>query len=348
MGTCALRASAPVSQSSLATHWENWIRILQTQNLPEDRNPDRVSRWLLITRASVLSMTVVSALVGGLLCAGHPDADWGLFALSAIGLVVAHAANNMINDYFDVVGGVDTAGYVRARYAPHPILSGLISKEGLLATIALLNVLDLAILIFIAQTRGLSAVAFAFAGLFISVFYVAPPLRLKHRGLGEPCVAVVWGPLMIGGTYFVTTGSLPLWVLLASVPYALLVTSVLFGKHVDKIAADSAKGIRTLPVILGETHALAATRVMMVAFYFAVGGLVAVGVLGVWTLVAFAGIPRLVGTLRVFREPPPEAAPEGYPIWPLWYVAWAFLHTRRAGTLLVAGLILNALFPWYL
>ena len=51
--------------------------------------------------------------------------------------------------------------------------------------------------------------AFALAGLFISVFYVAPPLKLKHHGLGEPGVFVVWGPLMIGGTYYVTAGTLP-------------------------------------------------------------------------------------------------------------------------------------------
>ena len=337
-----------MKQGALATRWENWVRILQTQNLPPDREPDAVSRWLLITRASVLSMTAVSALIGGLLCAGHDDPSWGLFALSAIGLLVAHAANNMINDYFDVLGGVDTEGYVRAQYAPHPILSGLISREGLLATIALLNIVDLLILGYIAQTRGLAAVAFAVVGLFISVFYVAPPLRLKHHGLGEPCVAVVWGPLMVGGTYFVTTGELPAWVLLASLPYALLVTSVLFGKHVDKIEADAAKGIRTLPVMLGVTRSLAVTRVMMVSFYFAIAGLVAAGVVGVWTLAVLAAVPLLVATLRVYREPPPEAAPAGYPIWPLWYVAWAFLHTRRAGALMVAGMVVNALFPWYL
>ena len=47
---------------------------------------------------------------------------------------------------------------------------------------------------------------FALLGLFVSVFYVAPPLKLKHRGFGEPGVSLVWGPLMIGGTYFVTAG----------------------------------------------------------------------------------------------------------------------------------------------
>ena len=28
----------------------------------------------------------------------------------------------MINDYFDTTGGIDTDDYVRALYAPHPIL----------------------------------------------------------------------------------------------------------------------------------------------------------------------------------------------------------------------------------
>ena len=202
-----------MNHRTLATRWENWVRILQTQNLPSDRELDSVSRWLLITRASVLSMTMVSALIGGLLCAGHANANWALFTLSTIGLFVAHAANNMINDYFDVEGGVDTSEYVRAQYAPHPILSGLISKEGLVAAIVFLNVVDLVILRYIAEARGLAVVGIALAGVFISVFYVAPPLRFKHRGLGEPCVAVVWGPLMIGGTYFVTTGAIPAWVL---------------------------------------------------------------------------------------------------------------------------------------
>jgi 1,4-dihydroxy-2-naphthoate octaprenyltransferase len=47
-------------------------------------------------------------------------------------------------------------------------------------------------------------------------------------------------------------------------------------------------------------------------------------------------------TWRTFGEPPPERAPDGYPIWPLWYVAWAFRLTRTAGALLVLGLFLDA------
>ena len=37
--------------------------------------------------------------------------------------------------------------------------------------------------------------------------------------------------------------------------------------------------------------------------------------------------------------------PHSYVGWPLWFVGAAFVHTRRAGGLLVLGLLLNALLP---
>jgi 1,4-dihydroxy-2-naphthoate octaprenyltransferase len=323
----------------------NWGAVIATQNLPKGAEMDPISRWLLIVRASVFPMTLCSGLIGGLLAAHAPGASFGCFLLALLGLVVAHAANNMINDYFDVVGGVDTDGYVRTVYAPHPILSGLVSKQGLLAAIFAANLVDLVILIELLHARGWPVVFFALAGLFISVFYVAPPLKLKHRGLGEPGVAVVWGPLMIGGTYYVTTGHAPLWVFLASLPYAMLVTTVLFGKHVDKLDSDAAKGIRTLPVILGRDTALAWTRGMMIAYFVLVALLVLTGTVSAWCLLTLAAMPRLLETLETFREDPPEAAPPGYPIWPLWYVAWAFRLNRRAGGLFVLGLLIDVLFP---
>jgi 1,4-dihydroxy-2-naphthoate polyprenyltransferase len=323
----------------------NWGAVIATQNLPKGAEMDLVSRWLLIIRASVFPMTLCSGLIGGLLAARHPDANFGYFLLALLGLVVAHGANNMINDYFDVVGGVDTDGYVRTVYAPHPILSGLISKTGLLAAILVANLIDLGILLELVRARGTAVLWFALLGLFISVFYVAPPLKLKHRGLGEPGVAIVWGPLMIGGTYYVTTGEAPLWVFLASLPYAMLVTTVLFGKHVDKLDSDKAKGIHTLPVILGRETALSWTRSMMTVYFVLVVALVVSGLVSAWCLLALAAIPRLRETLATFRKPPPPEPPPGYPLWPLWYVAWAFRLNRRAGGLFVLGLLIDLFIP---
>jgi 1,4-dihydroxy-2-naphthoate octaprenyltransferase len=153
---------------------------------------------------------------------------------------------------------------------------------------------------------------------------------------------------MIGGSYFVTAGTLPPWVLVASLPYALLVTTVLMGKHVDKLEADAAKGIRTLPVILGRERALFLTQQLLVSFFVFVLCLVLTGTLSVWTLLVFLAVPRLFEVLKTLSRPKPEAPPPGYPLWPLWYVAWCFLVTRRAGALFVAGLLLDAIIPAHL
>lgn len=335
----------------MASRIENWREVIRTQNLRPEREMDPVSRWLLIVRASVFPMTLVSGAIGGLLALTGPDAasaSFVHFGAALLGLVLAHAANNMINDYFDLEAGVDTEQYVRGQYAPHPILSGLISKRGLLGAIATVNLLDLGILLYLANAHGWPIVVFALLGLFVSVFYVAPPLLLKHRGLGEPGVFLVWGPFMIGGTYLATTGNIAPWVIAASLPYALLVMAVLMGKHIDKIEADSAKGIHTLPVLLGEQNARFVTQTLIVAFFALVVTLVLTSTLPVWTLLCFAALRRTARTLATLSKPKPAEPPQEIAVWPLWFVAWVFLLTRFAGGLFVLGLLIDVFLPWRL
>jgi len=340
----------------LAQRLRVWKTAYNTANLPEGMTapPDAVSKWLVITRAAVFSMTVTSGLIGGLLAVGAAQltgevtVNWGLLALAIVGLVLAHVANNMINDYFDLEGGVDTDDYVRALYAPHPILSGWVTKRQLGTAILLVNAIDLAIMLFLVAQRGPLVAVFALGGLFVSVFYVAPPIRLKHIGLGEPGVFVVWGPLMVVGTFFVATGEIPAWAWVASLPYAILVTTVLFGKHIDKIDADRKKGVRTMPVLLGERRARLAAQILMIAFYPIVVGAALAGWIGPWVGLVLLGLPKLAATLKTYSSPRPETPPHSYVGWPLWFVGASFVHTRRAGALLILGLLLNAFVPIHL
>jgi 1,4-dihydroxy-2-naphthoate octaprenyltransferase len=321
----------------------NWGEILRTQNLSPEERIDAVSRWLLVTRASVVSMTATAAAIGGLLAVRAPGASWICFTLAFVGLVLAHAVSNMINDYFDMESGGDSDAY-----APHPVISGLVSKTGLILAMAALILLDLGILVYLTDARGWPVAAFVLLAVFISIFYAAPPLELKHHGLGEAGALLVWGPLMIGGTYYMTTGDFAPWVLVASLPYGILVATVLIGRHVDTLEADADKGIHTLPVLLGGERSLFLNQLMMISFFVFVLCLVLVGTLGVWTLLVFAAAPKLWNALKVYHRPLPEVPPADYPLWPLWYVAWAFFVTRRAGGLFVLGLIIDAIYPVHL
>jgi len=123
---------------------------------------------------------------------------------------------------------------------------------------------------------------------------------------------------------------------------------VLIGKHVDKYEADSAREIHTLPVLLGKDRSLFLNQQLMVTYFVFVLSLVLVGSLGVWTLLTFLALPRMWEVIKVYNQPRPEQAPPGYPIWPLWYVAWAFTLTRRAGGLFLLGLLIDAFYPVHL
>ena len=205
-----------------------------------------------------------------------------------------------------------------------------------------MNVVDLAILIVLTAARGWPILAFGLGGFFLSAAYTAPPLRLKKRALGEPDVLIVWGPLMVGGTYYAALGHISWEVIVASIPYGLLCTAVLMGKHIDKIPWDQPDGTTTLPVLLGEKRARRLTQAMMAAFYVAVVVCVVLRALPWPALVVVAGLPVLAKVWRSLDEPKPDQPPPKFPVWPLWFAAIAFMHTRRAGALLVLGLAVAA------
>jgi 1,4-dihydroxy-2-naphthoate octaprenyltransferase len=204
----------------------------------------------------------------------------------------------------------------------------------------------LAIMLYLTAERGWPIVAFAVGGFVLSAAYTAPPLRLKKHGLGEPTVLIVWGPLMVGGTYYAATGSIPGAVLLASLPYALLCTTVLMGKHIDKIPWDAADGTHTLPVILGESRARRVTQGMFVVFYLGIVALVIAQILPIASVLVVLSLPVMKRTWEAYNHPKPKESPMPNPVWPLWFAALSFLVTRRAGGLFVLGLVIGAIVGW--
>ena len=324
-----------------------WSYALRTTNPPPDRDVrtlDGVTKWLVVTRAAVLPMTLFAGLVAVLLAVRADGFSWSLALLSLLGITLAHACNNIMNDLSDTDVGLDTAGYPRALYAPHPILSGMVRRRQMGLAVIGLNLACLVVMVVLATQRGWPVVAFAVAGIVLSVAYTSPPLRLKARGLGEPDVLVVWGPLMIAGTYFSAVGELPWQVWVASLPYGLLCTTVLMGKHIDKLPYDEETGTRTLPVILGDERARSLTVALLVGFYVVTGLAVAIGALPWPTLLVAGGLPLLRKVAGAFRDGRPDEPPPGFPVWPLWFAAICFVHVRRAGGLLVLGLVLAAVF----
>ncbi len=306
---------------------------------------DIFSRWLIATRAAVLVMTFTSAALAGLFAFKADLFQFLPWLMMTLGLCLAHATNNLLNDLTDHWKGVDKGNYFRTRYGVQPLESGLMTVRQNLLYAAVTGGLAVLCGVYLWLVRGDTVIVLTAVGAFFVLFYTWP---LKYIGLGEPAVLLVWGPLMIGGGYYVISGEISVAVLLAGTTYALAPTAVLFGKHIDKLTADKAKGIRTLPVILGHERSRRWVMGLFIAQYPLILLLVLTGYFSPVVLASAAAIPSLLKIRRYFNEPPPEnleeAPEEVQKVWPLYYVAAAFWYTRRFGGLFTVALILDAVF----
>ncbi len=312
------------------------------------RELDPVARFLYAARSVILVISVQAALIAGLLAltdrhaAGIGPLD---FVLLLIGLVVAHAISNLSNDYFGYRRGHDTAESPRMRYTLHPVASGALEPRQLATGIGILGAIGLAIAVYFCVARGPGAVAFVVAGALLLWLYDAAPVTLKGIGLGEIASFLVWGPLMVGGGYYVLAGHVSAAAFLASVPYGLGVMSILLGKHIDQRAFDISAGQRTLPVVLGADRARLLDTSVVAGMYVVLVIAVAVGAISPFTLVVFLAAPRALRALRTLATPAPAGPPAGYVGWPLWYHRVCLVHNRLFGWLYLAGLAVGAIVP---
>lgn len=324
-----------------------WGRALSAMPRISKREWDELdlfAQWLIATRSAVIVMTFTSAAFAGVLAWKAGAFDPTLFALVTTGLCLAHATNNLVNDLTDHRKGVDKDNDFRTQYGPQTVEDGFLTTRQLMLWAGLTGGVALAIglyLVFVSDRGGITLALLA-SGLFFVLFYTWP---LKYIGLGEPAVLLVWGPLMVGGSYFVITGVWSNEVAIASLAYALGPTAVLFGKHTDKLAFDAGKKIRTLPVILGEVWSRRVTVGLLLAQYPVVVYLVGTGFFHpilLITLLSGFSLPRV---FQVFAHPRPDRPPKGFPdgVWPLYFVGVAFWFTRRYGAFFLVGLALDVL-----
>lgn len=295
-----------------------------------------VRHWLIMVRGAVLIMTLMGAAAGLLLAGMHVEFHAGRAVLVVLGLTLAHATNNLINDYVDHVQGIDRDNYFRRRYGVHVLEDALVDRRSFLVITAATGAAALVCGAWLVYMSGTAVFYLMLFGAFLVLFYTWP---LKHYALGELAVLLAWGPGMVAGSYFVMTNEVSGTALLLSFVYGIGPTLVVLGKHIDKLEQDRSRGVMTLPVALGERGsrwlALAMTALQWLLLFALAWAL------GPWLLLPVLSVPALWLVIRCFRAPPPTTRPAEWreDIWPLWFSAAAFRYCRDFGALLLVALI---------
>lgn len=320
--------------------WFKALTVVPRISREQWQHLDIISKWLIATRSVVFIMTFLSSAIGGLLAYKVGKFQFLPWFFCTLGLILAHATNNLLNDFIDHLQRIDRGNYFRVQYGPQPLENGLMSWKTHLLYIFFTGLLAVSIGIYLIYLRGLFALLLFLAGAFFLLFYTFP---LKYIGMGEIAVLIVWGPLMVGGSYFVSSSEWSWQAVIASLPYALGVTSVLLGKHLDKHEFDKARRIMTLPVLLGERNGRILTITVMFIQYLLVVYLVFIGYFTPVLLLVFFVFPSFLYVFRMLKSSKPEKMPQGYreDVWPLWFVAGTFWHNRRFGIAYLLALIVD-------
>lgn len=255
-------------------------------------------RYFLATRPSFLLASLVPVFIG--LATAHADGVvlHGLSALLTMaGAVLIHAGVNVLNDYYDALNGTDDHNQARlypytggSRFIQNGVLTrGATARFGaaLLSGGALIGV-------WLMSHSGNGLLVIGLVGLFIGWAYSAPPFALNSRGVGELCVAIGFGLLIVTGSDYVQRHHFAALPLQVSLPYALLATALLYINQFPDRAADEKAGKRHWVVRLGVARARWGYVMLVAAAYGTLLALVLAGLLPAWGLLGLLPLPLSV------------------------------------------------------
>ena len=301
----------------------------------------RVSTAMLLiraTRAPFLSATFAPVLLGLAVAARTGIFDPLTAVITLVAASVVHLGLNVANDVFDTLQGADDANTTPTKFngGSRVLQNALVSMREMSMLAAGCYGVAIALgLILLVLRFSPELVAIAALGLFISVAYTMPPLKLVYRGLGEISTAIGFGPVMLLGTYVVQSrGVISAEAALLSVPIGLFVAMILYVNEIPDRAGDSKAGKRTLPVRWSKAAVIRGFDWSVIGAFVAVGAGVAVGILPAWTSLMLVAIPlarRVHAGLEVAYDNPYELTDA--------MAANIRLH-MVAGLLLLAGYLL--------
>ena len=264
--------------------------------------------YVIAARPWSFSMSAISVTLGTLIAWQEGPVQWGWYAAVVLGVVLCHAAGNMLNDFFDARHGVDQPDSATARYRPHPIISGLLSPRAVLVEACVLFAGAAAIGLAAVLIRSPHVLWISLLGLSLTVFYSGGPVTLKYRGLGEIAVFLIWGPLMFQGAYVIQRQQLSWPALVVSVPFGVLVALVLFANNIRDAEQDARTGIRTLGTMLGRGRGLTAFSALILCAYAYTLAAVVAGLLSPWALLVVLSVPQALALIRAFHVEVPDMA----------------------------------------
>ena len=233
-----------------------------------------IKEWFIVTRYWSFAVSTMPVIVtfAYLFSKGMVPAEvksYVIFALCLLGVVLLHAAGNVLSDWYDFRTGVDNEN---AFAVPNLVFKHFEPREYLCFSI-ILFVAGCAAGIAITLLSGTGLLIIGGIGVLLTALYSF----FKYHALGDLDIFIVFGVLTVLGTAYAITGSFVPEAMMLSLPVGVITVSVLHANNTFDTETDRAAGIKTFAMLIGGKASSILYRIYMAVPFVCIAAYVAAG-----------------------------------------------------------------------
>ena len=211
-----------------------------------------ILKWFWAVRPLTLIASVAPVFIGAAMAFGD-GVGHGPSACAALAVVILiQIGTNLSKDYFDFKKG---AGSLDRVGPPDAISSGIFSaqqvKWGFIIAFSLAGL----VACFLIARAGWPILMIVIISILSGLFYTAGPRPLANLGLGDILVLFFFGPVAVGGTYFVQSFEINPAVVMAGFGPGFLSMGIFAVNNLRDIDSDRRAAKLTAAVRFGQTFA---------------------------------------------------------------------------------------------
>ena len=209
---------------------------------------------MLAARPKTLWAGIIPVIVGTVMAFEAGKFHFVSFIATLACAVLIQVGTNFANDLFDFQKGTDN----EARKGPMRVTQARLVTPNQMK-VATITVLALAFLfgMYLVWRAGWPIFIIGLLSILFAVLYTGGPFPLGYTGLGDIFVLIFFGPVAVGGTYYIMSGHVTRAVLLAGFAPGMIATAILTVNNLRDIENDRKSGKNTLAVQFGANFAKA-------------------------------------------------------------------------------------------
>ena len=208
--------------------------------------------WFVAARPNTLWASIAPVIVGTAMAFEAGVVHWPAALFALLASLWIQIGTNFSNDYFDFIKGADTPERLGP---PRPVSQGQMSaaamRNACIGSFGLATVLG----VYLVMRGGWIVLLLGVACIVSGILYTATPYATAYNGSGDIFVVVFFGPVAVGGTYYVQGLTLPLSVLIAGLAPGFIANAILTVNNLRDRPTDEKAGKQTLAVRFGKKFA---------------------------------------------------------------------------------------------